>query len=61
MKKKFYKIYLGFKQKRINKQLEKKGFTDEILEKQIALNIRRSELNIPDEKELLSEAVDFVQ
>ena len=41
-------IKLSLQQKQINRQYKKDGLTDEILERQIALNIKRHELDIPD-------------
>lgn len=39
-------------QDKLNKEFEKKGLTDEILETQIEINKIRSEYNITDEREL---------
>lgn len=41
-------IKLSLQQKQINRQYKKDGLTDEILDKQIALNTKRHELDIPD-------------
>lgn len=44
---------LDEEQKRINLLYVSDGLTDEVLQRQVALNTRRSELNIPDKKELV--------
>lgn len=41
-------IKLSLQQKQIKRQYKKDGLTDEILDKQIALNTKRHELDIPD-------------
>ena len=41
-------IKLSLQQKQINRQYKKDGLTDEILDRQIALNTKRHELDIPD-------------
>ncbi len=54
--KKFLKtIQIKNKQKVINKQFEKEGLTDEVLEAQIRLNSERNEYDIPDESEFVYE------
>ncbi len=54
--KKFLKIIqIKNKQKAINKQFEKDGLTDEVLEAQIELNKERNTYDIPDENELVYE------
>lgn len=58
--KKFLKIIqIKNKQKVINKQFEKEGLTDEVLEAQIELNKERNLHDIPDESEFVYEK--FVQ
>lgn len=44
---------LDKKQEELNKQYNKEGLTDEILEKQIEINTIRSQENIPDPKETI--------
>lgn len=39
------------KQKRVNKQFEKEGLTDDILDKQVAINTKRHDLNIRECKD----------
>ena len=49
-KKQLHKIGLNIKQRRINRKYNKEGLTDEVLRRQVELNIRRNELDIPDSK-----------
>lgn len=52
--KKFLKIIqIKNKQKAINKQFEKDGLTDELLEAQVKLNQERHKYDIPDESEFV--------
>ena len=44
---------LDKEQEQINLQYVNEGLTDEVLEKQVELNTKRSENNIPDRKELV--------
>ncbi|WP_458456070.1 hypothetical protein [Methanobrevibacter sp.] len=53
------KIQLKNKQRAIDKQYEKEGLTDEVLNAQIELNRLRNELNIPDSTKKIH--TDFVQ
>lgn len=46
-------------QEKLNKEFEKNGLTDEVLEKQIEINEKRNKLNIPDESEFVNG--EFVQ
>lgn len=50
---------LNKKQEEINKQYEKEGLTNEVLDKQVALNQLRNELNISDSTKRIYE--NFVQ
>lgn len=50
--KKIQKWNLDRKQKKLNKEYEENGFSDEILEKQIKLNQKKFKLNIPDKEYL---------
>ena len=45
------KIQLKNLQRQLNKDFKEQGLTDEILERQVELNRRRHELDIPDELE----------
>lgn len=54
-----HKIQLKNKQRQIDKQFEKEGLSDDVLEKQIAINQERHELDIPDESEFVYE--EYVQ
>ena len=44
---------LNKEQKAINALYKKVGLTDEVLERQVALNTRRSEYDIPDDNQLV--------
>ena len=44
---------LDKEQEEINKQYEKEGLTDEVLDRQIAINEKRHKENITDPKELI--------
>lgn len=44
---------LNKEQKAINALYKKVGLTDEVLERQVALNTRRSEYDIPDDSQLV--------
>ena len=48
----FYKPILKHQQNKINEEFESEGFSDDLLERQIALNIKRHELDIPDKDNL---------
>lgn len=64
MIKKLKKHYYNFKQKGINKQYMKEGLTDNVLDKQISLNVKRHESDIHDSTEVLSvddSGQEFVQ
>lgn len=54
-----HKIQIKNRQRVINKQYEKEGLSDDVLEKQIEINCLRHELDIPDESKFIFE--DFVQ
>lgn len=53
------KEHLAKKQKELDELYEKEGLTDEVLDKQIAINKLRHEYDIVDENELVFE--DYVQ
>lgn len=48
--KKYRAWRLNHAQQKINKEFEEHGLTDELLDKQIELNIRRNKYNIPDKE-----------
>ena len=50
-------ISLKNKQKRINEMFDEEGLTDEILQKQVDVNKKRHELDLPDSDELIDEYV----
>lgn len=52
-------IRLRIKQILINREYEKNGLTNEVLDKQIEINKERNKLNIPDPTKKIYE--DFVQ
>lgn len=54
-----YKPLINRQQTQLNKQYATDGLTEEILEKQIQLNIKRHKLNITDKTEYLHE--EYVQ
>lgn len=56
----FVKRELSKEQDEINKLYASDGLTEEVLERQIALNIRRNELNISDESQIVNDE-GFVQ
>lgn len=55
----FRNIQLKNRQRAVNKQYEKEGLTDDVLEKQVEINTLRNQLDIPDSDEFVYE--DFVQ
>ena len=59
IKKIIYKPLINRQQTQLNKQYAVDGLTEEILEKQIQLNIKRHQLNITDKTEHLHE--EYVQ
>ena len=56
----FQRIRLKNKQKYLNKLFELYGLTEDILREQLKINKERSELDIPDEKEIINKE-GFVQ
>lgn len=59
IKRVIYKPILNRKQNQLVEEYSEKGLTDEILEKQIEINKKRHELDIPDESQFVFE--DYVQ
>ena len=55
----YHKIALRNKQRALNKQYEKEGLTDELLDEQLKVNKKRNELNIRDNTQCIFE--NFVQ
>ena len=55
----YYKPILNRRQKKLDELFEEEGFTDDVLEKQVEININRHELDIPDKSKLVNE--NFVQ
>lgn len=50
--KKIQKWNLNRKQNKIKEEFESEGYGDDLLEKQVALNIKRNKFDIPDESKL---------
>ena len=59
MFKRVRKYFIDRKQADINKKYERFGMSDELLDEQIKLNIKRNKHDIPDETEFIHE--EFVQ
>ena len=55
----YYKPILNRRQKKVDELFEEEGFTEDVLEKQVEINIKRHELDIPDKSKLVNE--NFVQ
>ena len=51
--KKYYKWRINKEQKKVNQLLEEEGFTDEVLERQVAINKKRAKHNIVDESKII--------
>ena len=50
---KYRKWKLNREQQKVNALLEKEGFTDEVLEKQVAINKKRAKHSIVDESKII--------
>ena len=50
--KKFYEVYLNYKQRQVSRMYKSEGLTDRVLEKQVQINKKRHELNLPDRYEM---------
>ena len=50
---KIHSIHLDYQQKQVSRLYESEGLTDRVLEKQIEINKKRHELNLPDKHEML--------
>lgn len=57
IKKKLQSTVLNIKQKHINQKYAKEGLTDDVLRKQVKLNIKRNELDIADKSNVDGEYV----
>ena len=51
--KKYHKWRINKEQKNVNQLLESEGFTDEVLERQVAINRKRAKHNIVDESKII--------
>lgn len=49
---KFYSLYLDYQQKQVSKLYKSEGLTSKVLNKQVAINKKRHELNLPDRYEM---------
>ena len=54
-----HKIQLKNKQREVDKLYARDGYTDEVFQKQLEINMKRNEHDIPDEKEMIWE--NYVQ
>lgn len=50
-----YKPILNRKQKKVKKLMEQEGYSDEVLEKQVEINIKRNELDLIDKSEIVND------
>lgn len=50
-----YKPILNRKQKKVYKLMEQEGYSDEVLEKQVEINIKRNELDLIDKSEIVND------
>jgi uncharacterized protein (DUF2344 family) len=51
--KKYHKWRIDKEQEKVNQLLESEGFTDEVLERQVAINKKRAKHNIVDESKII--------
>ena len=50
--KKIHEIHLNYQQKQVSRLYKSEGLTDRVLEKQLKINKKRHELNLPDRYEM---------
>ena len=50
--KKIHEIHLNYQQRQVSRLYKSEGLTDRVLEKQVAINKKRHELNLPDRYEM---------
>lgn len=50
--KKIHEIHLNYQQRQVSKLYKSEGLTDRVLEKQVEINKKRHELNLPDRYEM---------
>ena len=50
--KKLHEIHLNYKQKQVSRLYKSEGLTDRVLEKQVKINEKRHELDLPDRYEM---------
>ena len=51
--KKYHKWKIDKEQEKVNQLLESEGFTDEVLERQVAINKKRAKHNIVDDSKII--------
>jgi len=51
--KKYHKWRIDKEQEKVNQLLESEGFTDEVLERQVAINKKRAKHNIVDDSKII--------
>ena len=50
--KKIYEIHLNYQQRQVSKLYKSEGLTDRVLDKQVKINKKRHELDLPDRYEM---------
>ena len=50
--KRIHEIHLNYLQKQVSRLYKSEGLTDRVLEKQVMINKKRHELNLPDRYEM---------
>lgn len=50
--KKIHEIHLNYQQRQVSRLYKSEGLTDRVLEKQVEINKKRHELNLPDRYEM---------
>ena len=50
--KKIHEIHLNYQQRKVSTLYKSEGLTDRVLEKQIKINKKRHDLNLPDKSEM---------
>ena len=50
---KIHEIHLNYQQRQVSRLYKSEGLTDRVLEKQVAINKKRHELNLPDRYEMI--------
>ena len=50
--KKIHEIHLNYQQRQVSRLYKSEGLTDRVLDKQVKINKKRHELNLPDRYEM---------